>query len=139
MKQLLMEYNNSHDNWTEETKCSFQGLNLDIIKRPEIFNPEDAAIEPRDVPGSIKRHAIEILDLFKQNEEEIILKNEMKQMFHHYRNDEAKIPDSINTISSNDKLSIYEIGALPFLKTEQQILEKHVLYIRFIYEFCTVS
>jgi hypothetical protein len=25
------------------------------------------------------------------------------------------------------------------LKTEQQILEKHVLYIRFIYEFCTVS
>jgi hypothetical protein len=79
-----------------------------------------------------------MLNLFKRSEEEkIILKNEMKQMFHHYRNDKAKVSDSINTISSNDELSRYEIGALALLKAEQQILQKHVLHI--IYEFCTAS
>jgi hypothetical protein len=41
MKQLLMEYNSSRDQLKEDTKRSFQELNLDLIKRQETFNLED--------------------------------------------------------------------------------------------------
>ena len=81
MKQLLMEYNSSRDQMKEETKRSCQELNFDLIKRQETFNLEDSGTDVIAVPVSIKRHAIEMLNLLKRSEEEkAILSGEMKQI-----------------------------------------------------------
>ena len=113
MKQLLMEYNSSRDDLKEETRCLFQQFSLDLLKRQDTFNLEHET-EPTHIPGSIKRHAIEMLNLSKRSKEKEILSHDMKQMFHYYRDDEAKVSNSIVMISSNDKLSWYEVGALAF-------------------------
>lgn len=131
MKQLLMEYNSSRDQLKEETKRSFQELNLDLIKRQETFNLEDVDTEVTAIPLSIKRHAIEMLNLFKRsNEEKAILSGDIKQMFYYYRNDESNVSNSINMISSNDALNRYEAGSLALLRAEQKILQHRVLHIR---------
>jgi exonuclease VII small subunit len=131
MKQLLMEYNSSRDQLKEETKRSCQELNFDLIKRQETFNLEDSGTDVTAVPVSIKRHAIEMLNLLKRSEEEkAILSGEMKQMFYHYRNDEAKVSNSINMLSLNDEVNRFEAGSLALLKAEQQILQKRLSQIR---------
>jgi exonuclease VII small subunit len=131
MKQLLMEYNSSRDQLKEETKRSCQELNFDLIKRQETFNLEDSGTDVTAVPVSIKRHAIEMLNLLKRSEEEkAILSGEMKQMFYHYRNDEAKVSSSINMLSLNDEVNRFEAGSLALLKAEQQILQKRLSQIR---------
>jgi hypothetical protein len=82
-------------------------------------------------PLSIKRHAIEMLNLFKRsNEEKAILSGDIKQMFYYYRNDESNVSNSINMISSNDALNRYEAGSLALLRAEQKILQHRVLHIR---------
>ncbi|CAB3988685.1 Hypothetical predicted protein [Paramuricea clavata] len=117
MKQLLMEYNSSCDQLKEETKRSFQELNLDLIKRQETFNLEDLDTEVTAIPLSVKRHAIEMLNLFKRcKEEKAILSGDIKQMFYYYRNDESNVSNSINMISSNDALNRYEAGSLALLR-----------------------
>jgi hypothetical protein len=76
-----MEYNSSRDQLKEETKRSFQELNLDLIKRQETFNLEDVETEVSAIPLSINRHAIEMLNLFKRRKEEKeILSGDIKQM-----------------------------------------------------------
>ncbi len=131
MKQLLMEYNSSRDQLKEETKRSCQELNFDLIKRQETFNLEDSGTDVTAVPVSIKRHAIEMLNLLKRSEEEkAILSGEMKQMFYHYRNDEAKVSNSINMLSLNDEVNRFEAGSLALLIAEQQILQKRLSQIR---------
>ncbi len=131
MKQLLMEYNSSRDQLKEETKRSCQELNFDLIKRQETFNLEDSGTDVTAVPVSIKRHAIEMLNLLKRSEEEkAILSGEMKQMFYHYRNNEAKVSNSINMLSLNDEVNRFEAGSLALLKAEQQILQKRLSQIR---------
>jgi hypothetical protein len=96
----------------EETKRSFLELNLDLIKRQETFNLEDVDTEVTAIPLSIKRRAIEMLNLFKRSKEEkAILSSDIKQMFYYYRNDKSNISNSINMISSNDALNRYEAGS----------------------------
>ncbi len=115
----------------EETKRSCQELNFDLIKRQETFNLEDSGTDVTAVPVSIKRHAIEMLNLLKRSEEEkAILSGEMKQMFYHYQNDEVKVSNSINMLSLNDEVNRFEAGSLALLKEEQQILQKRLLQIR---------
>ena len=124
MKQLLMKYNSSRDQLKEETKRSFQELNLDLIKRQETFNLEDVDTEVTAIPLSIKRRAIEMLNLFKRSKEEkAILSGDIKQMFYYYRNDESNVSNSINMISSNDAFNQYEAGSLALLRAEQKILQ----------------
>jgi hypothetical protein len=107
-----MKYNSSRDQLKEETKRSFQELNLDLIKRQETFNLEDVDTEVTAIPLSIKRRSIEMLNLFKRSKEEkAILSSDIKQMFYYYRNDESNISNSINMISSNDALNRYEAGS----------------------------
>ena len=131
MKQLLIEYNSSRDALKEETRRSFPNMNLDLMKRQEALNLEDGETGTTDIPVSIKRHAIEMLNLFKRSEEEkAMLACDVKHMYDYYCNDEAKVSESINMISSNEELSRYEAGSLALLKAEQQMLQKRILHVQ---------
>ncbi|CAB3977753.1 Hypothetical predicted protein [Paramuricea clavata] len=125
MKQLLLEYNYSHDQLKEETKRSFQELNLDLI------NLDHVESEVTAILLSIKRHTIKmLLTLFKRSKEEkAILSGDIKQLFYYYRNDESNVSNRINMISSNDVLNRYESGSLALLKAQQKILQQCVLHI----------
>lgn len=137
IKQLLLEYNSSREQLSEETKQSFQELNIDIVKRHETFNLEDCVTGANAIPSSVKRHAIEMLNLLKRSrEEKVILSREMMQVFNYYVNEEAKVSQSINTLSSKIVLNKYEEGSLALIKAEQKLLQNRVVFIHNSFKDC---
>ncbi|XP_028412340.1 uncharacterized protein LOC114535157 [Dendronephthya gigantea] len=130
IKRLLVEYNCSQDQLEEETKNRFPNLSFDTIKTHGInIEEHDAGIG--SIPSTVKRHAIEMLNLLKRSrEEKVLLSAEMRQLFNYYLTDEAKVSSIVNTLSSNDALSKYERGSLALLKAEQKMLRHRVFFIR---------
>ena len=130
IKEMLLEYNSSREQLSTEAKTSFQDLTLDNVKRRETFNIDESVIETNAIPSSIKRHAIEMLNLQKQSKEEKdLLSRKMEGVYNYYIKEEAKVSERIDVLNSNAVRYRYETGSLALLKAEHKILQNRVVSI----------
>jgi hypothetical protein len=100
------------------------------MKQQGTFNVNESGTETNGIPSSIRRHAIEMLNLHKRSKEEkVLLSNEMKRVFDYFLKEEAKLSKRIDELSSKDAQNRYEAGSIALLKAEHKLSQNRVISI----------
>ena len=122
IKQLLLEYNSFRGQLNNEGPVTFHQLTFDKMKQQGTFNVNESGTETNGIPSSIRRHAIEMLNLHKRSKEEkVLLSNEMKRVFDYFLKEVE--------LSSKDAQNRYEVGSIALLKAEHKLSQNRVVSI----------
>ena len=125
LKEMLTQYNSSRDSLSVENRRKFKELKVgDLSTELTGLFPAGQDVQ---IPYSVQRQAIDMLHLLKRSEEEIkLVEQEMTRVFSYYKNEECKLSERIEQLSS-DNCSLYALGSISLLKSEQKILQNRLL------------
>ncbi|CAB4040520.1 Hypothetical predicted protein [Paramuricea clavata] len=139
IKKDIDKYNNDdHGNFQNE--CLPLTIGFDEIKDPDcafwlilhVPNAGDSNENQNSIPFNVKRKAIDLCHLSdRAKEEQVLLKDEMRNTFHHYRQQHDLITDFIMA-TDNDNAIVDEMqfGELLFCRRKLLYIECRLLQIQ---------
>ena len=137
LKRDIEKYNNDDHGMVQQESLPM-AISFDEIKDPDslfwsiLYAPStDSGESQISIPFSIKRKAIDLCHLFdRAREEQVLLKNEMRNAFHHYHHQHELITDFILASNINPIVDEVQYGELLFSRRKLLHIESRLLKIK---------